>query len=399
MDCHFAHRFAAVLVILMPAVAATAQAPTTKPATPIVMKRHVLVDKGMGDMKSHTILAPDGWKVEGGASWPPPDQFKVLPSQNVKVIAPDGRMVHIGPSIGAVDFRPSPYAQQQLGVQRPPELTASNGNLVLYLPDSLEAWKTFALEKAFKRSFPKATNMRVDKVVVIPELTAIFKRQLEPLQQMAAQNDRQAQALGMRQKSFSDCQFLAATCFYEDEGKKWEHVLVFGTAHFGSDSDIGRQVYWSIEPSVSYRAEAGQLEANMPLLLSIANSLQPTAEWAKMKLDHSAKMNQIAAKGAADRAKIIADSNREISKMIVDGYNARSESQDRTHASFIKAIREVEDYTVPGSDTKVQLPHYYDHVYTNGNGDYILTNDSNFNPNVDPAFKDKRWDTMEPVKN
>ena len=399
MQCSFAYRFAIASTLLMTAVAAKGQAPATKPAAaPIVMKQHVLLDRGMGDMKSHTILAPDGWKVEGGASWPPPDQFKVLPSQNVKVIARDGRTVHIGPSIGAVDFQPSPYAQQQLGVQRPPELSASGGNLVLYLPDSLDAWKTFALEKAFKLSFPKASNMRIDKVAVIPELTAILKRQLEPIRQMAAQNDRQMQALGMPQQSFSDCQFLAATCFYEDEGKKWEHVLVFGTAHFGSDTHLGRQVYWSIEPSVSYRAEAGQLETNMPLLLSIANSLRPTAEWAKMKLDHNAKMNQISAKGAADRAQIIANSNREISRMINDGYKARPESQDRTHTSFIKAIREVEDYAVPGSDTKVQLPHYYDHVYTNGNGDFIMTNDSTFNPNVDPVFKDKRWDTMQPVK-
>lgn len=395
---HLPHAVCMALIGLTfssPASVADAAGPATAPT--IVMRRHVLVDKGMGGMKSHTVLAPDGWKVEGGAWWPGPGFFKILPSQDVKVIAPDGRLVHVGPSLSAVDYRPSPYAQQHLGQQRPREQSADQGNIVLYMPDNPEQWKTFALEKAFKPSFPKATNMRLDRVVTIPELTTVLQKQLEPIRQTQAQSARQAQALGIRQSSFCDGAVLAATCFYEDGGKKWEHLLVFATAQFGLDSDVGRQIFWSIEPSVSYRAEAGELDASMPLLMAIANSVRPTPEWAQMKADHAAKMNQIAAKGAADRADIIARSNREISRTINDAYRARSESQDRTHAAFIKSIREVEDYAVPGGEATVQLPNHYGHVFTNKSGEYLLTDDSNFDPNIDPLFKDKSWESMQPA--
>jgi hypothetical protein len=41
----------------------------------------------------------------------------------------------------------------------------------------------------------------------------------------------------------------------------------------------------------------------------------------------------------------------------------------------------------------VQLPNSYDYVYLNGQGDYILTNNANFNPNVE--FRSDGWRQME----
>lgn len=386
----------ACVVILF--ISSTMSLAAGEPAAPVIMKQHTLTDPGMGGMQSHTILAPDGWKVEGGAWWPGPNYFRILPSQDIKVIAPDGRMVHVGPSIAAVDFWPSQYSQQ-LGAQRPAEGAADNGNLVLYMPQNPDQWNSFVLDKAFKTSFPNATNMHIDNVTVIPELTQILQTQLQPIRQQQALSDQQAQMMGMAQQSFCDGAAMAATCFYEEGGRKWEHMIVFATAQLGSETQIGRQIFWSIEPCVSYRAEAGQLDANMPLMMAIANSMRPTTEWARMKADHVAKMQQIDAKGAADRANIIAQSNREINKIITDGYNERQASQDRTHEAFIKSIRGVEDYTVAGSGTSVQLPNTYEHVYTNNNGVYILSNDSNFNPNTDPSYNQKTWDTMEISKN
>jgi len=172
---------------------------------------------------------------------------------------------------------------------------------------------------------------------------------------------------------------------------------VFGVTYFMNESEVGQQILWTIEPSVSYRAEEGQLDANMPLLMSIANSVRPTPKWAQMKADHSAKMNQIAAKGAADRSAIIANSHREIMKMIVDGDRDRQAVNDRSAYNFIKTIREVEDFQGPNDSTPVQLPHYYQHVYSNGAGEYIMTNDSLYNPNTDPLVNNKSWDAMKPV--
>src|SRR6185295_5260515 len=142
-------------------------APKPKPAGRIVMKQHVLTDKGMGDMKSHTVLAPDGWKVEGGAWWSGVNFFKILPSQDVAITAPDGRRVRLGPSLGLKDYLPSEYAARQLRAVRPAEGTAAEGYLVLHMPSTPDEWRTFIAEKAVRSNFPAATDIQVVRVVVV----------------------------------------------------------------------------------------------------------------------------------------------------------------------------------------------------------------------------------------
>ncbi|MBC8107508.1 MAG: hypothetical protein H7Z14_13025 [Anaerolineae bacterium] len=385
---------AALLVVLALWIRGAFAEPAATQPSRIVMKLHTLNDPGSGNMESHTVLAPAGWTVQGGAWWPPQQCFNILPSQEIKIIAPDGRMVHVGPAIGASDYRPSQHAMMQLGAQRPAEGGVDRGYPIVHRPDSLDDWTTFIENKAFRTTFPTATNVRMEPVVVVPEFTELVQRQLAPIKQQQAQNN---QMLGGHVRGSCDGAVLAAKCFYELDGKKYEHLLVFGVTYFLNESQVGQSILWTVEPSVSYRAEEGQLDANMPLLMSIANSARPTPKWAQMKADHSAKMNQIAAKGAADRSAIIANSHREIMKMIVDGDRNRQASNDRSAYNFIKTIREVEDFQGPNDSTPVQLPHHYQHVYSNGAGEYIMTNDSLYNPNTDPLVNNKSWDAMKPV--
>lgn len=364
----------------------------------VVLKPHVTKDPGSGNMDSHVVLVPAGWTVEGGAWWPPAQLFKILPSQDIKVTGPDGTQVHIGASIAAVDFRPSAYTVQQLGISRPQEGSVDSGSLVLYMPDNLPEWQGWLQNKILPQSYPKARNIRVTNLAIIPELTAILRRQIEPLKQMTFQNAQQMQAMGQPTTPFADGAFLAAHVTLEEGGQQWEQLHIFGSVFFGSDNQLGRQIFWAIEPNVTYRAPAGKLESSMPLMMAIANSVQPTPQWTKMKSDHIAKMNQIAAKGAADRSRIIADSNREISRIITEGYESRMASQDESHRKFINAIRDVEEYKDPSRDYPVHLPNNYDHVYSNGNGEYILSNDVNYDPNRDQNINNLNWDRLEVYK-
>lgn len=361
------------------------------------MRLHKVRDKGSGDMESHTVLAPRDWTVQGGAWWAPTQLFNILPSQDITVESPDGRAVRVGPSFGACDFQPSAYSQQ-FGAKRAPEGTADNGYPVVYMPESLPEWKKWLQQKILPAEYPDAQRIRVNEATVIPELTQILQRQLEPLRQQQAAENQQWAAMGSGMQSFIDGAVLAFEWSYRQDGKSWDALLVVGHTYLGSDTEVGRQLWWTIEPSISYRAPKGELEQSMPLLMAIANSVRPTPQWAKMKSDHIRAMNRIAAKGAADRANLIAESNREINKMINDGWNERNAVRDATHEKFINTMREVDNYTVTGSTDSVQLPSYYDHVYSNGNGDYLLSNDALFDPNTDPAFNSANWSTMQVVE-
>ncbi len=41
------------------------------------------------------------------------------------------------------------------------------------------------------------------------------------------------------------------------------------------------------------------------------------------------------------------------------------------------------------------MPFGYDHVYSNGRGEYLLTNDALFEPNVDRSTNAADWTRME----
>lgn len=75
-------------------------------------------------------------------------------------------------------------------------------------------------------------------------------------------------------------------------------------------------------------------------------------------------------------------------------WEARQQSQDQMHTSFIKAIREVENYR--DETGKVELSSGYNHAWSRSDGSSFIMTD---NPNFDPSsvFLDPRWKEMKKV--
>ena len=77
---------------------------------------------------------------------------------------------------------------------------------------------------------------------------------------------------------------------------------------------------------------------------------------------------------------------------IMDGYWARSAAYDRMGERYSEAIRGVDSYHDPTSDYSPQLPGGYDHAWGNGLGEYIVSNDNLFNPNLNSTAN---WTELE----
>lgn len=58
-------------------------------------------------------------------------------------------------------------------------------------------------------------------------------------------------------------------------------------------------------------------------------------------------------------------------------------ASDRMHTNTINGINEVDTWT-DGSGNNFEVDGYYNKVYTNGTGEYMGTDDYNYNPNIDP---------------
>lgn len=345
-------------------------------ASTLVLKKHTFKDPGMRNMPSHTMLVPRDWRAEGQAFWPHQNFYSILPSQDIKVTSPDGLSVYIGPSISAVDYRLSPVGQQY-GMQLPPEGASDSGRIVFRRPDSLQEWAQLLETKSLPDTYPKASQIRVTNVVVLPELTEMLNRRLAPLRQ---QTEMMNTSIGTR--STIEASYLGVEFQMVENGQTMEGIFMFGTMAFVSETEMMRQTLWSIDRNCMFRAPQGRLESSMPTLMTVANSLRQTPQWMQMFASHARKMNQISARGAAEISRINAESHREITRIINEGYQRRNQINDETHRKYINSLREVEDFVDSDGD-HVQLPSGYDRVYSDGMGNYILTNDANFEPNVE----------------
>lgn len=153
--------------------------------------------------------------------------------------------------------------------------------------------------------------------------------------------------------------------------------------------------YWGAESASSVRADAGKLDAANKIHNAMLVSLKIDLRWYSVERQISQLLIQDFYKHQANIMALsehIARTQNEISNMISSSYWNRQKSLDRIHSNFSQYIRGVNTYVSPSSSYPVELPSGYNHAWVNGLGEYILSNDSFFNPNQTSSGK---WTQMK----
>lgn len=78
------------------------------------------------------------------------------------------------------------------------------------------------------------------------------------------------------------------------------------------------------------------------------------------------------------------------SKNLSDWYK-RQEVYDRISVDRSRSIRDVDGFYDPHREEVVELPSGYGHAWANNLGEYILTEDPSFNPNLEST---QHWEPM-----
>jgi hypothetical protein len=141
------------------------------------------------------------------------------------------------------------------------------------------------------------------------------------------------------------------------------------------------------------RAPKGQLEQYEKLFEVIYRSFRLNPAWESAIAQHFRTMDRINLKGVQDRQRIMQQSQQEIGAMIEQGYNARAAMMDRGAERQIQALRGVETYIDPTTQTRVDLSSGYQGAWTNGLGDYVLSDSPGFNP---ARELQGNWTALEP---
>lgn len=128
------------------------------------------------------------------------------------------------------------------------------------------------------------------------------------------------------------------------------------------------------------RAPKGELEKHDRLFEVIHRSFRTDPRWDAGVAQVQQNIAAMQRRGIAERSRIIAESNREIGAIIEQAYQARQAGQDRSFERQIRALRGVESWIDPLTRASVQLTSGYRGAWSNGLGDYILSDNPDFQP-------------------
>ncbi|MDH4027580.1 MAG: hypothetical protein OEU95_01950 [Nitrospirota bacterium] len=154
-------------------------------------------------------------------------------------------------------------------------------------------------------------------------------------------------------------------------------------------------INWMVDYIFSFKTEKGKFEENLKTFQTIAHSFKLNPQWFNrysqvVESLIQGQIRQIQSIGQLSR--IISQTNNEISDMMMESYNNRQKVNDRIANDFSQYIRGVDEYRDPNEGKAVELPSGYDNAWSNSSGEYILSDDPNFNPNINSNLN---WERMK----
>lgn len=354
---------------------------------PTVFREHPIRDGGQLAM---TLLVPETWKVEGGITRSANHYYSTPILTDIKIAAPDGRQAHFFPSLS---FEFTAQAQAQ-GAQLFAPI--GDGNMYYPLPETPGAW---IMQLARNQPDPTVSNLKLVSEEVEPTLTAQLQQQSAALYQMVQDGKFAAAQTGI-DMAF-DTQATVVKLRYTQGGVDLEESVLVVWQYFlnlWNGQVSGGQ--WSVSLMVSARGPAGSDYGNDPELTAVFNSVRIDPAWQAEMNRYWQELARIRSRGAADRSRQwqahnakMQEINNDTMNIISQGYANRTAIRDAGHAKQVDAIHEVMPYTTPAGET-VKLPSFYDNVYTDGNGRYILSNDAFYNPQSDNGLTGS-WTRIE----
>lgn len=171
---------------------------------------------------------------------------------------------------------------------------------------------------------------------------------------------------------------------YRQDGRRLEEDFYVGLSYQRS-SILPAQTLWQPLFLYSFKAGRGALDRASRTLQSIVASVRPSLKWfagyqSVQRLWIEGRMQAIRAAGALSRS--ISEANDSISRSISESWRTQQDAYDRVYDRISEQVRGVETYDNPFEGQPVQLPSDYRYAWVSARGEYALSNDAGFDPNL-----------------
>jgi hypothetical protein len=141
---------------------------------------------------------------------------------------------------------------------------------------------------------------------------------------------------------------------------------------------------WYIDYIFSFKAEAGKLESNTQIFQAITSSFKVNPKWfAKYNnvIEYLAKQQITRINSVGEFSRMLSQMSDQVREDKMEQFKASGDVYDRVSQQFSDNTLGIDRYLDPHEGKEVELPSGYDHAWCNNNGEYIVTDNPNFNPN------------------
>lgn len=344
-----------------------AQAKVATPArAPLRLRKLEVHDPGVG-CTAFTLLVPTEWKTEGGVAW----QMQYANLASAKFRAHDAKS-----SVALELFPVVPGCWDESGAYAAQRGQNYLGSVVWAPPRDVEQYVRELFVPGYR------ANVRGLKVVSATPLPAV-----------AREVEKNVVEQGVTKRVIAGKVRLE----YEENGRAIAED-VYVTLVTAKSPLVPTMVQWSLEHQYSFRAPRAEIDALAPLLQAMVASFRIELPWYAgyaQVLDMSRRNQLQSIRDAGEISKRISRNNDEILASMRSSWEARQTAQDRMAREFSEAIRGVETYDHPFEERAVQLPGGYDAVWVNRGGEYVLSNEAGYDPNVGST---QGWQRLEPTR-
>lgn len=330
--------------------------------------------QGIG-IEAFRMLVPEGWQAQGGVQWTM--QTPAMPAIIAfQVTNPQGT--------AQLEFLPNQaFYYSEAVLQMFPIGSRCNGLEVCPPMGAADYIQKIVIPRARQN----CRNVRVVKTQPLPEIAQMLlsAQPLPPqMQQLGIQLSGDAAKVSIEYQ-FNNV-WIEEDIYAFVQATNTPIQTMYGTMN---------SVCWLTDYTFSFKAVKGQMKNFSVFFETMTKSFQVNPTWYSkytqiLQMLVANKIQQIHSIGQLSQ--YISQTSNEISDMIMNSYNARQATYDRVFTKFDQYVRGVDEYHDPISQMKVELPSGCDRGWTNGLGEYIISDDPNFEPNIQSNI---RWTPMK----
>lgn len=313
------------------------------------------------------MLLPAGWQQQGGCRWLL-DNPGMPATVAYQAWNPAGaEAFEILPNINLI-WNTNPWG-------RPPTGSRHFGAEVREPMDVRSALRTMVLPR-FRGQF---SRLQILKEEPFPELPQLAKSEA-PLTGGSAEGGKLRIQYELQGHAFEEEIYGVVEVF------RAPMTTLFGASEI---------LVWFVDYLFSFRAGVGKLDATAELFKVMISSFQLNPQWyaalksvaqflAQRQIQQIHHIGQI--------GQIYAQTGAEMRQQNLNDWYSRQATYDRLSTDWSRAMRGVDGFFDPHREEVVELPSGYGHAWANNLGEYILTEDPNFNPNLSST---QQWEEME----